>query len=616
MFASDAGRAEPPSALSRRAALMTAAVLAALGMLLPLAPPVQALDRWLSDRAQGVLRAVALRAPAVDVVVIGIDEATLRAFPEPLALWHTRLATLFGALAQAAPRAVGLDIELPQRSYAFIDPALDRTLLRGLAQLARTAPLVVVRGLDHEGRVKPMFAPYASVLGEGATALAAWEIDPDGVVRRFEPRPGTADTGLRPLAAELAQRLGHLPSPRGLVDYTIGAPFEYVSAAIVHDWAVAGDAARLRAAFAGKVVLIGSVLPFEDRHAAPVALAGWENVATVPGVLLHAQALRTLLGSGPILIAALPWAMLLAALAAVAGFAASRPLPAWAIAGALCALLLALLIAGLQRGVFIAVGGAIAAVLVAAAVRTTVEAVLGLRQRLWLRRAFAGAVSPNVLALILRGELDTALGSGRRTLCVMFGDIRDFTPLTEQRSPEEVVDLLNRYFTRVTCAVHEHAGTIDNFRGDGIMCMFGAPQPLPDPSRHGFLAAQAILAQIEVLNAELRAEGRPPIAVGLSLALGEAVVGRVGALDRHEYTAIGDVANVSARLESLTRALGYPLLVNVHVAQALAPTITFDDLGEQVIKGHAPVHVFGWPPRAAPGNAAPQARPAVTGVSP
>ncbi|MFO0482589.1 MAG: adenylate/guanylate cyclase domain-containing protein, partial [bacterium] len=184
-------------------------------------------------------------------------------------------------------------------------------------------------------------------------------------------------------------------------------------------------------------------------------------------------------------------------------------------------------------------------------------------------------------------------------LCVMFGDIRDFTQLTERSEPEEIVDLLNRYFSQVTAAVHRHQGTIDNFRGDGIMCMFGAPQPSADPAQEGFSAARDILTGIDQLNAELVAQSRPAIAMGLGLALGEAVVGRVGSAERNEYTAIGDCANVAARLEGLTRELGYPVLVNNHVASALQPGIAFDDLGYHALKGHAPVQVFGWPARAA-----------------
>jgi class 3 adenylate cyclase len=225
------------------------------------------------------------------------------------------------------------------------------------------------------------------------------------------------------------------------------------------------------------------------------------------------------------------------------------------------------------------------------------EAWFNRRQRQRLRRAFAGAVSPNVLDLILRGELESEIGSGRRRVCVMFGDIRGFTPLGEATDPEAVVALLNRYFTRITAAAHRHGGTVDNFRGDGIMCIFGAPQPTRDPCGDGFRAAQDMFAEVDVLNRELTAEGLPPIRIGLSLAFGEAVVGRVGAAERNEYTAIGDVANVSARLESLTSEVGYPLVVSEAVAMALGAAV-FDALGERTLKGHSPVRVFGWPRRA------------------
>ena len=89
---------------------------------------------------------------------------------------------------------------------------------------------------------------------------------------------------------------------------------------------------------------------------------------------------------------------------------------------------------------------------------------------------------------------------------------------------------------------------MDNFRGDGIMCFFGAPRPTGDPCRDGFLAATGMLADLDGLNAELVADGYAPIAMGVSLAYGEAVVGRIGAASRHEYTAIGDVAAMQAAL--------------------------------------------------------------------
>jgi adenylate cyclase len=106
-----------------------------------------------------------------------------------------------------------------------------------------------------------------------------------------------------------------------------------------------------------------------------------------------------------------------------------------------------------------------------------------------------------------------------------------------------------------------------------------------------------MLEEVDELSRELESAGLQPIGIGLSLAYGEAVVGRVGGAERNEYTAIGDVANVSARIERLGAEVGYPLVVTDAVAAALGESATFDDLGTRAIKGHSPVHVFGWPTR-------------------
>jgi class 3 adenylate cyclase len=110
-----------------------------------------------------------------------------------------------------------------------------------------------------------------------------------------------------------------------------------------------------------------------------------------------------------------------------------------------------------------------------------------------------------------------------------------------------------------------------------------------------------MLTELDALNRELGARALPPLRIGLSLAFGEAIVGRIGAAERHEYTAIGDVANVSARLEGMTKELGYPVLLTDAVVAQLGDAEDFDDLGTREIRGHAPVHVFGWPARSADG---------------
>jgi class 3 adenylate cyclase/CHASE2 domain-containing sensor protein len=532
----------------------------------------------------------------VDIALIGIDEGTLQAFPEPVALWHGYLGTILHGLARASPRAVAIDVELPTHSYDFLRPGSDRELLGAIVALRSAAPLVIALGVAQSGQVKAIHAPFLAAAGENGAGVAAWPLDADARVRRFDERLGEAGGVVPTLVGALARRLGVEPRP-GWIDMALGAPFDYVPAHTVFEWARSGNDEPLRAAFAQRVVLLGAVLPFADRHAVAVPLAAWEASGSAPGLLLHAQALRSLLGGGLVRPAPPLFAYALIALAACAWLALGRVLVGAAAVAGIALLVGAGALWLLHQGTFVPLAAALGTAVVAAASRAGHDAWLHRRARPRLRRAFSGYVSPNVLELILRGELDTETGSGRRALCVLFADIRNFTAMSERAEPEAVVEMLNAYFERMTNAIHACDGTVDNFRGDGIMCFFGAPLPTQTPCRQGFRAAAGMLAQLEELNRELAGRGLPALRIGISLAYGEAIVGRIGAADRHEYTAIGDVANVSARLESMTKELGYPVLMTGQVVAQLAQADAFDDLGWREIRGHEPVQVHGWPAR-------------------
>jgi class 3 adenylate cyclase/CHASE2 domain-containing sensor protein len=590
-----AARFAPNSTRSRIVAGWLA--LMVFGSALQLSPVAPALDAKLLDEGYALLRRITVKPAPVDVVLIGIDEDTLQAFPEPVALWHGYLGAILRGLALAQPRAVGIDVELPERSYDFLRPGSDRELLAGMLALRAAAPLVIALGVDGSGRVKPVHAPFLAAAGEGGNGVAAWPLDPDGRVRRFDERLGQAGAAVPTLAGTLARRVGSEPRP-GWLDMALGAPFDYIPAHAVFEWVRSGNEGALRAAFARRVVLLGSTLPFADRHAVAVPLAGWEPSGFAPGLLLHAQALRSLLGDGLVRSAPPPVPYLLIALAACVWLAFGR------IGVGLAALAGSVILLGglglwlLHAGTLVPIAAALSTALVAATSRAGHDAWLHRRERERLRRAFGGYVSPNVLGLILRGELESETGSGRRALCVLFADIRNFTAMSERAAPEAVVAMLNAYFERMTRAIHACDGTVDNFRGDGIMCFFGAPQPTDQPCRQGFRAATGMLTELEGLNGELASSGLAALRIGISLAYGEAIVGRIGACERHEYTAIGDVANVSARLEGMTKELGYPLLVTGEVVAQLAQADAFDDLGWREIRGHEPVQVYGWPARA------------------
>jgi class 3 adenylate cyclase len=146
----------------------------------------------------------------------------------------------------------------------------------------------------------------------------------------------------------------------------------------------------------------------------------------------------------------------------------------------------------------------------------------------------------------------------------------------------------------MTAAVHEHGGTVDKFIGDGLMAFFAAPAVRSNPPQDAFDAAREMVGRLVDLNARLMARGVEPIAIGIGLQHGDAVVGHVGSSSRHEYTVIGDTVNTAARLEGLTKGLGYPVVCAAEVVAALEERSGLVDLGPQEIRGRAAVPVYGW----------------------
>lgn len=288
----------PAAAMNQRPLLTGWIVLALLGALPWSLPSTELLELRLVDHEFALLRRLAPKAAPVSPVLVAADEASLEAFPEPIALWHRYLGGILAGLADARPLAIGVDIELPPRSQDALKPGLDLALSKGLLAAARAAPLVIARNVDEGGRVKPIHAPFLALAGANGSGLSTWPLDADDVVRRFDERQGADGAAVPTLAGVLARRLGR-EGGAGMIDFTLGAAFSYIPLHQVWAWVEAGDQARLRAAFGGRVVLVGGVFPFVDRHRQPVNLAGWESEGgAAPGLLLHAQALRSLLGPG------------------------------------------------------------------------------------------------------------------------------------------------------------------------------------------------------------------------------------------------------------------------------------------------------------------------------
>lgn len=533
-----------------------------------------------------------------DLIIVGIDDQTLELFAEPLALWHAHLGDFLAGMARVQPRVLGLDIVLPERSYDEILPGQDRHLLAGLLALKRAkVPLALAQTIDVRGRTRPIFPAIVSVAGDESLGLALVAPDDDGTVRRIEGDIASGRGEFSTFFGRLTAAVG-VERSSGLIDYGLGPAFRYVPLHDVVSRIRSGRYEDLQAQFADKIVLVGTVQPFVDRLAVPVDLLASEpENYRVPGVVVQAQALRSVTGPGLIqpVGEGVRWALLL--LATSIWFAARRLVVGGLASVAGLAVLWLLSTRFLEIQTFLPVGGAMLAVGLAFAGRSVLEAVDTYLEKRRLRQSFGAYVSPGVMDGILSGDIQPVMSGERRRVCMLFSDIRDFTTISEHQTPEFVIKLLNQYFEEMTTSVHQHGGTVDKFIGDGLMGFFGAPNSLSqDVVEAGFACAADMLERLGRLNERFAAEGIEPIAIGIGLHVGEAVVGHLGSKARHEYTAIGDTVNTAARLEGLTKSLGYPVLCSKEVAAVLASSQSLAELGPQALKGRAPIVVFGWAP--------------------
>ena len=172
-----------------------------------------------------------------------------------------------------------------------------------------------------------------------------------------------------------------------------------------------------------------------------------------------------------------------------------------------------------------------------------------------------------------------------KNVCVMFLDIRDFSRFAGKNPPEEVLSYLNTLFDFMITVVNEHQGIVNKFLGDGFMAIFGAPAEDAHLCEHAVAAARKLIDGVESRN---RAGKIPPTRIGIGLHTGEAVTGTVGSKERKEYTIIGDVVNLAARIEQATKQFDAQLLVSEAIWKQLdGHKEEAEDLGPVQLKGQA-----------------------------
>lgn len=221
------------------------------------------------------------------------------------------------------------------------------------------------------------------------------------------------------------------------------------------------------------------------------------------------------------------------------------------------------------------------------------EMVAGLRQRDQIHGLFKRYLDPQVVDELIRNPEKAAPGGERRELTVLFSDLVGFTSMSEEMSPEALVDLLNGYFERATKVLGEHGATLDKFIGDAIMCFWNAPLPQEDHAARACLTALRLVAVVDKLAPELEARGVARLDCRIGLNTGPGVVGNIGSRAAQDYTVIGDTVNLASRLEGAAKVYGTRILVSEETVRAARGTVLARELDLLRVKGRQlPVRVY------------------------
>jgi adenylate cyclase len=215
------------------------------------------------------------------------------------------------------------------------------------------------------------------------------------------------------------------------------------------------------------------------------------------------------------------------------------------------------------------------------------------REKRQVKRLFSRYVPRDVYQQLMDDPDRAALGGKRRTMTVLFSDVRGFTAMSEKATPEEVVGQLNEYFSKMVDVLFAHRGTLDKFVGDMVMGLFGAPLDDPDHADHAVQAALAMTRALDELNREWAAAGRPVLDIGIGISTGDMVAGNIGSQAIMSYTVIGDTVNLGARLESLNKDYGTRVIISEATRAALKGQYDIRPLGEVTVKGKSqPVAIY------------------------
>jgi adenylate cyclase len=549
--------------------------------------PINNLEKKLAD-----IRLAALelpKPPSDQIIVVAIDEETLAQFSYRSPIDREFIANLIEKIDAGNPKAIAVDVLIDQASEPAKDSRLYSVIRNTKAPLhfSFTADSAFVT--DAQLEYMQAFVPPENRMESKLLS------DPfDGLIRRIstggikvgnkvqydEDNPasfaavmatyldapllkGPREISWRPLSED-----GEEPIPIISANYMSYLPPEM---------------------FSGKVVLIGAVLSITDRHPTPLSIIDDGYRGLMPGVLIQAHAIDSLVSGAREPVSPPFLTVLLVAALTALGVLISQLRKGLLFNVALS------LIAIAAYWVFAIVGygygiGMLPILMPSLALLLSVwmmDLVIGRGERMqrqFIQSTFSRYVSPAVVERIAADPSAAAISGEKRIATFLFTDVADFTSMSEALPPEELSDVLNQYLDGACEIILRHGGTIDKFIGDAIMAIFNAPIEQSDHAAAAIRAALELDAYAEGYRLECNAKGIPLGVTRIGIHSGPAIVGNFGSSQRMDFTALGDTVNTAARTEGINKYFGTRICCTKSVVDE-APDQAFRTIGHFALKG-------------------------------
>ena len=498
-----------------------------------------------------------------DVVVVGIDDITFSDLRERWPFRRSLHARAVDRLSEAGARVIAYDVQFTEPTTVRDDNAL-------ISAIERADGVVLATTEVGRNGASGVLGGDELLREIGARAANSNFVnDEDGVIRRLQYEvDGLVSFSIAASEEFRGERIRGNGSE--WIDFA-GDPgvVDYLSFSRL----LSGDFAD--ELFDGRIAVVGAAAPsLQDTHATSVG-----DGAQMAGPEVQANAIASVLGDFPLEEAPTALDIGLIVLLGLVGpltAVALGPLRA-AIYGVLTAVVFAVAVQLLfNSGLIVSFLYPLASLLLGVTGALAIALVLDAFERERVRDVFSRFVPEPVVAEVLKNvDEDLRLGGKRQVVTVLFSDVRGFTTYSEARSPEVVIDVLNRYLTMMTDVILGHGGTLVTFMGDGIMAVFGAPIEMDDHADRALAAAREMAGPaLEEFNEWMAEQGESErFRIGIGLNSGPVMSGNVGSERRLEYTVIGDTTNTASRIEGMTKGTPH----TIYLADSTRELLTRED---------------------------------------